>query len=116
MGYGPLPDWLRKKRLILAINTFAYNFCVWRCLVIRKRYVSGEENQVHKRKFKVALNLAREYHGDNKLKRKGVRHTKHVHFESTAKRNSEGSMLHEPKKNSRKDPGSKWLLVHDKIQ
>ena len=71
---------------------------------------------MHKRKFKVALNLAREYYGDNKLKRKGVRHTKHVHFESTAKHKSVGSMLYEPKKNSRKDPGSKWLLVYDKIQ
>ena len=43
-------------------------------------------------------------------------HTKHVHFESTAKHNSAGSMLYEPKKNSRKDLGSKWLLVYDKIQ
>ena len=34
MGCGPLPDWLRDKRCIYAIDTFDDNPCVWRCLVI----------------------------------------------------------------------------------
>ena len=37
MGCGPLPDWLRKKRCIYAIDTFDDNLCIWRCLAICKR-------------------------------------------------------------------------------
>ena len=51
MGCEPLSDWLRKK-----------------CLAIYKRHVCGEENQVGKRNCKAALDSAREYYGDRKLK------------------------------------------------
>ena len=36
MGCGPLPDWLRDKRSIYAMDTFDDNLCVWRCLAIYK--------------------------------------------------------------------------------
>ena len=81
MGCGPLPDWLRKKRCIYALDKFDDNLCVWRCLAIYKRHARGETNQVSKRKCKAALNLARKYYGDNKLKRKDVRPTRLVDFE-----------------------------------
>ena len=68
MGCRPLPDWLRDKRCIYAIDTFTDNLCVWRCLAIYKRHVRGEINQVEKRNCRAALDLAREYYGDNKLK------------------------------------------------
>ena len=92
MGCGPLPDWLRKKHCVYALDTLDYNLCVWRCLAIYKRHARGETNQVSKR------NLAREYYGDNKLKRKDVRPT--------------NIMLYEPKKNAR----PVWQLVYGKIQ
>ena len=37
LGCGPLPDWLRKKRCIYAVdgkNERNDNLCVWRCLAI----------------------------------------------------------------------------------
>ena len=37
MGCGPLPNWLRDKHCIYAIQTFDDNLSVWRCLAIYKR-------------------------------------------------------------------------------
>ena len=65
MGCGPLADWLRDKRCIYAIDTFDDNLCLRSCLVIYKTYAGGEKNQVQKRNCGAALNLAREYYGDN---------------------------------------------------
>ena len=96
IGCGPLPDWLRKKH-IYAINTFADNLCVRRCLAIHKN-IRDEENQVRKRNCKATLNLALEYYGDNKLKRKHVRPTKLVDLEGIAKHHNVNIMLYEPKK------------------
>ena len=84
----------KKKRCIYAIDTFEDNLCVWRCLAIYKRHVRGEENQVEKKNCKASLNLAREYYGDNKLKRKDVRPTKLVDFESIAKHLNVNIMLY----------------------
>ena len=64
MGCGPLPDWLRKKLCFYALDKFDDNLCVWRCLAIYKRLARGEENQVQKRNFDAALNLACEYYGN----------------------------------------------------
>ena len=44
MGCVPLPDWLRKKRCIYALDTFDDNLCVWRCLAIYKRHAHGKIN------------------------------------------------------------------------
>ena len=112
MGCGPLPDWLRKKRCISALDTFDDNLCVWRCLAIYKGHARGEINQVSKRNCKAALNLVREYYGDNKLKRKDVRPMRPVDFEGIAKHHNVNIMLYEAKKNAR----SVWQLVYGKIQ
>ena len=98
MGCGPLPDWLRGKRCIYAIDTFDDNLCAWRCLVIYKRLARGETNQVEKRNCEAALNLAREYYGDNKLKKRDVRPTKLVDFEGIAKHHNVNIKFYEPKK------------------
>ena len=66
MGCGPLPDWLRNRHCIYAVDTFDDNLCVWRCLAIYKKLARGEKNQVQKRNCEAALNLACEYYGDNK--------------------------------------------------
>ena len=102
MGCGPLPDCLRKKHCIYAIDTFDDNLCVWRCLAIYKRkdIKRGTEFVT-----KAALDLAREYYGDNKLKRKAVRPTKLVDFEGIAKHHNVNIMLYEPKKDRGKDAG-----------
>ena len=92
MGYRPLPDWLRDKCCIYAIDTFDDNLCVWRCFAIYKGHVRGEKNQVEKRNCRAALDLACEHCGDNKLKRKDVRPTKLVDF-GIAKRHIVNIML-----------------------
>ena len=55
---------------------------------MHKRHIRGEENQVHKRIYKAALNLAREYYCVNRLKRKDVRPTKLIDFEGIAKQHN----------------------------
>ena len=66
MACGPVPDWLRKKCCIYAVDTFDDNLCVWRCLAIYKRHAHGENNRAQERNCEAALNLACEYYGDNK--------------------------------------------------
>ena len=116
MGCGPLPDWLRKKRCIYALDTFDDNLCVWRCLAIYKRLARGEKNQVQKRNCDAAKNLACEYYGDKNLKKRDVRPTKLVDFEGIARHHNVNIMLYEPKKDRGKDAGSIWRLVYGKIQ
>ena len=70
MGCKQLPDWLRQKRCIYALDTFDDNLCVWRCLAIYKRLARGEKNRVQKRNCNAALHLALEYYGDNNLKKR----------------------------------------------
>ena len=67
MGCGLLPEWLRKKRCINALDTFDDNLCVWRCLALYKR---KDVKRGAERSTKEALNLAREFYSDNKQKRK----------------------------------------------
>ena len=116
MGCGPMPDWLRKRHCIYAVNTFDDNLCVWRCLAIYKRHACGETNQVSKRNYDAALGLTREYYGDNKLKKMYVRPTRLVDFEGIAKYHNVNIMLQEPKKDRGKDAGSIWRLVYGKAQ
>ena len=104
MGCGSLPEWLRKKRCISALDTFDDNLCVWRCLALYKR---KDVKRGAERSTKEALKLAREYYADNKLERKDVRATKLVDFEGIAKHFNVNIMLHEPSKES---------LVYSKIQ
>ena len=97
LGCGPLPDWLRKKRCIYAVdgkNERNDNLCVWRCLAIytRRDVKRGSEFVTNE-----ALNLAREFYSDNKLKRKDVRATKLVDFEDNAKHFNVNIMLYESK-------------------
>ena len=87
---------VKKKRCINAIDTFAVNRT--------------------KETVKRVLNSAREYYGNNNLKRKNVRPTKLIGFEGIAKHHYASSMLYEPKKDSGMDPGSIWRLVYGKIQ
>ena len=82
--------------------------CAWRCLAVYKRKDIKRGTEFVK---KAALNLARDYYGDNKLKRKDVRPTKLVDSEGIAKHNNVNIMLYEPKKDSTKNAGSLWRLV-----
>ena len=116
MGCGPLPDWLRKKHFIYALDKFDDNLCVWRCLTIYKRLARDEKNLVQERNRNAALNLAREYYGDDNLKKSDVRLTKLVDFEGIAKHPNVNIMLYEPKKDKGKNVGSVWQLVYGKTQ
>ena len=62
-----LPDWLRGKRCIYAIDKFDDNLCVWRCLAIDKRNSIQRDTEFVTR---TGLNLAREYYGDKNLKKR----------------------------------------------
>ena len=69
LGCSPLPDWLRKKRCIYAVdgkNERNDNLCVWRCLAI---YTRRDVKRGSEFVTKEALRLAREYYGNDKLKR-----------------------------------------------
>ena len=113
MRCGPLPEWLRKKRCINALDTFDDNLCVWRCLALYKR---KDVKRRAERSTKEALNLAREFYSDNKLKRQDVRATKLVDFEGIAKHFNVNIMLYEPSKESGKDAGKTWRVLYGKIQ
>ena len=62
-----------------------------------------------------ALNLAREYYGDNEIKQKDVPPTEPVDFERTEKHHNNSLKLYESKKDSRKDSGPTWWLVYSKV-
>ena len=111
MGCGPLPGWLRGKRCIYALDAFGDNLCVWRCLAIYKRLACGGKNRVQERNCDATLVLAREYYGDNNLKKRDVRATKLVDFEGIARHHNVNIMLYEPKKNA----VSVWRLVYGKV-
>ena len=74
--------------------------CAWRCLAIymRRDLIRGTQFVT-----KTAANVAREYHGDKKVKRKDVRPTKLVIFEGIAKHHNVNTLLYKSKKNSGKD-------------
>ena len=58
LGCGPLPDWLRKKRCIYALDGTEDridNLCMWRCLAVHYR---GDRKQREKFTTREALNLA----------------------------------------------------------
>ena len=65
---------------------------------------------------KEALKLAREYYGNNKLKRKDVRATRLEDFEGIAKHLNVNIMLYESEKESGEDAGKIWRLVYGKTQ
>ena len=96
-----MPGWLRDKRCIYALDTFDDNPCICRCLAIYKRFAHDEKNRVQKRNSNAALNLAREYYGDNNLKKRDVRPTKLLDFEGIARHHNVNIMLYEPKKHRR---------------
>ena len=85
LGCGPLPDWLRKKWCIYGVDgkeERTDNLCVWRVL----RFICTVKcHRGTKFLTREALKLAREYYGNNKLKRKDVRATKLMDFEGIAK-------------------------------
>ena len=113
MGCGPLPYSLRDKCCIYATDKFDNNLCVWRCLAIYKRKDIQRSTEFVTR---TALNLAREYYGDKKLKKRDLRPTKLVDFEGIAKHHNMNIMFYEPKKDKGKNAGSVWRLVCGKIQ
>ena len=103
MSCGPLPDLLRGKRCIYAMDKFDDNHCVWRCLAIYKRFARGEKNRVQERNCDAALNLVCKYYGGNNLEKRDVRPTKLVDFEGIAKHYNVNIVLYEPKKDRGKD-------------
>ena len=36
MGTDPLPDWLRRKRELIALDTYDDNLCLFRCLAVHR--------------------------------------------------------------------------------
>ena len=109
LGCGPLPDWLRKKRCLYALDGTEEsidNLCMWRCLAVHYR---GDRKQREKFTTREALNLAREYYVDPRLKRGDVCATKLVDMEGIAQKFNVNIRIFEPKTNSEKAP---WRLVY----
>ena len=113
LGCGPLPDWLRKKRCIYAVDgkdERTDNLCVWRCLAIYTRRDVARGTEFLTRE---ALKLAREYYENDTLKRQEVRATRLVDFEGIAKKFNVNIRVYEPKSNLETAP---WMLVYGKRQ
>ena len=76
---------------------FSFLFCSFR-LAIYKRHACGEKNWSQERNCKATLNLAREYYGDNKLRKRDAGPTKLVDFEGIVWHHNVNVMLYKPKK------------------
>ena len=99
LGCGLLPDWLRKKRCIYALDGTEErvdNLCMWRCLAVHYR---GDKKQREKFVTRETLNLAREYYRNPKLKRENVRETKLVDMEGISRKFNISITIFEPKTN-----------------
>ena len=106
---GPLPDWLRKNRCIYALDGTEKridDLCMWQCLAVHYR---GGKKQREKFATREALNLAREYYENPKLKREKVRATKLVDMEGISRKFNTNIRIFEPKTNFEKAP---WRLVY----
>ena len=109
LGCGPLPDWLRGKRCIYAIDNAKDNLCVWRCLVISKR-IREERPRPEEYTTRDALLLAREFYNQPTLLPRDVRPTKLIDFEKIASHFQVNIRLYEPVNQST------WKLVFGKNQ
>ena len=83
LGCGPLPDWLRRKRCIYAIDNERDNLCVWRCLVIYRR-IREKLSRPEKYMTRDALLLVREFYNEPTLLLRDVRPAKLIDFERIA--------------------------------
>ena len=99
MGCGPLPDWLRGKRRIYSIDNVNDNLCVWRCLVIFKR-IRRNRRRPEEDTTREALNLAREFYNQPKVRVRDVRATMLVDFENIASKFKVNISFYEPKDQS----------------
>ena len=89
MGCGPLPDWLRKKCCIYAIDTIDGNMRAWSCLIICMQRDTKRDTEFV---TKVALNLAPEYYDNSNLKRRELRPT-FADFEGIAKHHQVNTII-----------------------
>ena len=71
---------------------------------------------MQERNCSATLNLAREYYGDNNLKKRDMRPTKLVDFEGIPRHQNVNIMLYEPNQDRGKDARSIWWLVYGKAQ
>ena len=101
LGCGPLPDFLREKRCIYALDGTEErdNLCMWRSLAV---YYRGDKKQHNKFATREALNLARFYYENPKLKREDVRAPKLVDMEGISRKFNINIRIFEPKTNSEK--------------
>ena len=105
-----LPDWLRKKRCLYAVDKFDDNLCVWRCLAI---YTRRDMERGTEYLTAAALKLARSYYENGKLKRIDVKPTKLVDFEKIAEWFKINIRVFEPKVNSE---DTTWGLIYGQSQ
>ena len=109
LGCGPLPDWLRAKRCIYAIDNAMDNLCVWRCLVISKR-IREDRPRPEVCTTRDALALVREFYNQPTLPLSDVRPTKLIDFERIASHFQVNIRLYEPINQST------WKLVFGQNQ
>ena len=109
LGCGPLPDWLREKRCVYALDNEKDNLCIWRCLVISKR-IRENQQRPERRTTRDALQLAREFYNQPNLAVKCVLPTKLIDFERIAAKFQVNIRLYEP------IDQSTWKLVFGQNQ
>ena len=109
IGCEPLPDWLREKRCIYSTDNMYDNLCVWRCVVILER-IRRTRQRPEEDTTGEALNLARQFYNQPKLRVRDVRATKLVDLENIASKFIVNIRLYEPKNQST------WKLVFGQNQ
>ena len=112
LGCEPLPDWLHKKRCIYGVDgkkERTDNLCVWQCLAV---YMRCEVSRGTEFLTKEAMQLAKGYYGNNKLKCKDVKFTKLMDFEGIGERFNVNIRVYEPKVNSEKTP---WIMMYEGV-
>ena len=69
MGKGILPNWLKNKKSIIAIDSFNDNLCVWRCIAIYRLNQEKKDFKADKL-TQLAIKECRDYYKDLKINTK----------------------------------------------
>ena len=108
MGCGPLPDWLRKKKSIHALDTYDNKMCFWNTLAVFNNY-SKEKNRPAERIKQLSLELAQEFYKKPNLKEEDIKGTDLVELEDISNFFKINIRMFEPKEDQ-----ETWVLVYGK--
>ena len=108
MGCGPLPDWLKKKKSIHALDNYNNKMCFWNTLTVFRNYLD-EKNRPAERIKQLALKLAQEFYDKPHLKEEDIKGTDLIELEDISKFFNINIRIFEPKEDQKT-----WVMVYGK--